>query len=289
MVFHTLKIICFCLVGWSSLLFAFTPLQAGCANAQTHQPVTGFTLEEMEQGEQEMIRLVNAERTKRGLMTYDFDEGLRLMARKHSEDMCRRHYFSHQSPEGKTPQDRKEEYYPKLIGGTGENIHQISVSPGFEEQGYEMKRLISEAHRDLMCSPKHKKNILSKKFTHIGIGFFLTETEMLVTQNFAEEVALSDELLPKIVQNDSIITVKGEVRGKTNLNNLQAYLVIPDPKKECDNYDGTYSIGGYFLPVEKLTERKFKISFSLDKGKGDYELKLGERNYFYSGIKLIKE
>jgi uncharacterized membrane protein required for colicin V production len=65
--------------------------------------------------EQQMLKLVNAERKKRNLKPLVFDDSLKQVARAHSSDMLRRGYFSHRTPEGKDPFDRKQKYFSVIL------------------------------------------------------------------------------------------------------------------------------------------------------------------------------
>ncbi len=105
--------------------------------------------------EQKMLDLVNYERTGRGLEALAMDPRLQDVARAHSRDMFARGYFSHITPEGKSPFDRME------AGGVyffaaGENI---ALAP-----------TVDIAHVGLMNSPGHRANILSTDYHKVGIG-----------------------------------------------------------------------------------------------------------------------
>lgn len=102
-----------------------------------------------------MIDLVNKERTSRGLNTLIFDSRLRDVGRLHSEDMLKRGYFSHYSPEGETVADGAEKFGVEYLV-IGENL---AYAPNLEL-----------AHRGLMNSEGHRANILSPEFNKIGIG-----------------------------------------------------------------------------------------------------------------------
>ena len=105
--------------------------------------------------EQAMIDLVNTERAKAGLKALKFDSKLRDLARYHSEDMFKRGYFSHYSPEGDSAADRASQFgisYQVI----GENL---AYAP-----------TLDLAHQGLMNSPGHRANILSTDYGKIGIG-----------------------------------------------------------------------------------------------------------------------
>ena len=102
-----------------------------------------------------MIDLVNKERTNQGLKALTFDVSLRAVARVHSEDMFKRGYFSHYSPEGGSVVDRaKSQGVDYMV--IGENL---AYAPSLEL-----------AHKGLMNSEGHRANILSPDFNRIGIG-----------------------------------------------------------------------------------------------------------------------
>jgi uncharacterized protein YkwD len=105
--------------------------------------------------EEEMLRLVNKERTSRGLRALVMDEKLREVARAHSKDMFARGYFAHNNPDGKDPFARMDEAGIKFLVA-GENL---ALAPN-----------VALAHEGLMNSPGHRANILTAEFGKIGIG-----------------------------------------------------------------------------------------------------------------------
>ena len=107
------------------------------------------------QSEKYMFALVNKERTSRGLKGLIFDDSLRDVGRSHCEDMFKRGYFSHYTPEGLSPFDRMDQAGIVYIAA-GENIA-LAPNTDISMQG-------------LMNSPGHKANILSISFGKVGIG-----------------------------------------------------------------------------------------------------------------------
>jgi uncharacterized protein YkwD len=105
--------------------------------------------------EAELLRLVNRERTQRGLQPLKADPELTKVARGHSDDMFRRGYFSHYTPEGLDPFDRMKKDGVHFLTG-GENIAITQTLP--------------MAHEGLMNSPGHRANILNPAFGRLGIG-----------------------------------------------------------------------------------------------------------------------
>lgn len=52
------------------------------------------------------LELINGFRGRKGISPVRFDDGMSKVSRSHSEDMTKRNYFSHDTPEGLTPFDR---------------------------------------------------------------------------------------------------------------------------------------------------------------------------------------
>lgn len=120
--------------------------------------------------EAEMLALVNRERLAAGLAPLAADPELTEVARRHSADMFARGYFSHATPEGKSPFDRIREANVRFLAA-GENL---ALAP-----------TVPIAHTGLMNSPGHRANILRPQFGRLGIGILDGGRRgLMVTQNF---------------------------------------------------------------------------------------------------------
>ena len=115
------------------------------------------TQDEIKEYEQEVIRLVNVERTKQGLKELQYDWELARVARYKSEDMRDNNYFSHNSPVYGSPFDMMKNFGINYKAA-GENIAKGQSTP-------------EQVVKAWMNSSGHRANILSTKFTHIGVGY----------------------------------------------------------------------------------------------------------------------
>ena len=120
---------------------------------QLHYKLTNGTVDA--KAEQQMFQLVNQQRVSAGLDPLIFDDSLRDVARAHSNDMFKRGYFSHYTPEGLSPFDRMQKAGINYQYA-GENLA-LAPSTALAMQG-------------LMNSPGHRANILSPNFHKVGIG-----------------------------------------------------------------------------------------------------------------------
>ena len=107
--------------------------------------------------EKRVFELVNRDRAAQGLSVLVYDAEAAAVARAHSEDMCRRGYFSHTNPEGKSPFDRLRAAGLSFSGG-GENIAAGQPSP-------------EAVHTSWMWSPGHRMNILGWFWKRMGVGY----------------------------------------------------------------------------------------------------------------------
>jgi uncharacterized protein YkwD len=149
--------------------------------------------------EQRIHRLINRERERQGLSQLSWDEALARIARGHSQDMSRRRYFSHDTPEGHDLAFRyaQEGYRCAIRVGNvrfigAENILQnnlydsVVVVNGKAAYSWNTEDRIAETTvRGWMDSPGHRRNILTTHWGKEGIGVFIDpDGKIYITQNF---------------------------------------------------------------------------------------------------------
>lgn len=137
---------------------ASTSDQGACSAA--HVTVARNTIDKARDA---TLCLLNRTRARHGLPPLRLNAKLTAAATKHSRDMVRRRYFSHDSPDGRDMLDRVRaaRYVPRNAGYVlGENIGWGS-GPLAEPMS-----LV----RAWMRSPGHRRNILDRRFRDIGIG-----------------------------------------------------------------------------------------------------------------------
>lgn len=107
--------------------------------------------------EEEVVRLVNAERAKNGLKPLIHDWELSRVARYKSQDMKDNNYFSHTSPVYGSPFQMMKKFGISYRTA-GENIARGQATPQAVVNAW-------------MNSSGHRANILNASFTHIGVGY----------------------------------------------------------------------------------------------------------------------
>ena len=129
---------------------------------------------------QRALKLVNRDRKLNGLSTLNADSLLSQAAQLHAEDMLKRNFYAHVTPEGKTPTDRFQAIGGKE--GVGENIMQQK-----ENYGVRLTYGLAEKFQtSWMYSSGHRENILNPIYTHFGYGIAIDPLrgEVYAVQNF---------------------------------------------------------------------------------------------------------
>lgn len=148
----------------------------GSAKANISNSLPNRSLEELSDF---ALILVNRDRELNGLSPLQKDLLITKTAQLHAEDMAKRNYFNHETPEGLSPSDR----YNKLGGlnGIGENI---SFRDG------DVSRLsyaiVEVFQRGLMYSDGHRENLLNPDYTKFGYGIAVDplHRKIYAVQNF---------------------------------------------------------------------------------------------------------
>jgi uncharacterized protein YkwD len=154
--------------------------------------------------ERQIHRLINRERQNRGLAALNWDKKLAAIARNHSLDMAKNHFFSHINLQEEDPDDRGKRQgldEKKQIGpnswaiGLAENIflnnlydkvttttlNGVTVK---KEYAWKTQEEIARTTvQGWMNSPSHRSNILSPQYDRQGIGVAISGKDVYVTDD----------------------------------------------------------------------------------------------------------
>jgi uncharacterized protein YkwD len=118
--------------------------------------------------------LLNHIRVDHGLRPLRAERHLMRAARAHSLDMRRHRYFSHDAPSGRTVSARIHAAGYRRSACIGETIAWGSGSAG------KPRALVAE----LMGSPPHRAEILSRRFREVGVGVAVAHGQAWATVDF---------------------------------------------------------------------------------------------------------
>ncbi|MCS7051264.1 MAG: CAP domain-containing protein, partial [Thermomicrobium sp.] len=107
-----------------------------------------------------LAQVINETRRQYGLAPLSFDPVLTLIAQYRCDDMARRGYFAHVSPDGQTAFD--------LLAATGTPWRFAGET--LQRNNYPLERTAAEAARSHFASPSHRANQLDSRFTHFGVA-----------------------------------------------------------------------------------------------------------------------
>jgi uncharacterized protein YkwD len=111
---------------------------------------------------QQLICLINAERTDRGLRPLRGDGDLAQMARRHSADMVRRTYFSHVTPGGADLGDRV-----RAAGYGSGRAWRAGEALGW---GTGSRATPAALIDEWLASPEHRHILLDPGYRELGVG-----------------------------------------------------------------------------------------------------------------------
>ena len=112
----------------------------------------------------EALRLVNADRKRKGLAPLERDETLERASQEHAEDMARRRYFKHRGRDGRTAFTRYKD-----AGGNPHVTHGENLAACYSCKTPGLAR-VAKMQKRLMNSRGHRSNIMHERFTRFGFG-----------------------------------------------------------------------------------------------------------------------
>ncbi|MFN8577955.1 MAG: CAP domain-containing protein [Candidatus Sericytochromatia bacterium] len=224
----------------------------------------------------------NQERQKFGLNRLEYEDKIAEIARAHSANMAENNFFEHTDLQGLDHGDRISRGYPSLFtSGSAENI------------AYNFGDTEEEAALNLvtawMNSEGHRRNILNSKMTYLGVGVYIKGERIYGTQNFVTPVINleTDLSSPREYGKTSSVSFKF-YNGVINKNDLTVFVKFPDTQSKFYLPDNSYFTGrGKYYP-QWLDDNRFSFSLTLDRGIGDYEIRICEDNYCYDTSFKIK-
>lgn len=168
---------------------------------------------------QEIIRLTNIEREKRGLQPLQEDYRLDNAAEAKAENMYAENYWAHYSPSGKDPWGFINQSGYKF-SVAGENLAKNFYTP-------------EEVVQAWMESPTHRDNLLNSKYVDIGIavaeGEINGQKTILVVQEFGREegyIAVKKESEKTLVTRENPTTVSSLGISKVSEFTIDPYLLM---------------------------------------------------------------
>lgn len=140
----------------------------------------GAASDDLDRLRQRALELVNQARAEHGLPALKPGPTLATAAQAHAEDMLRRRYYAHETPEGKDPRDRYLAAGGSASSLVEENIARCQRCPVPPEAA-----AVESLQRSWMDSPEHRENILAPGIDRLGFGIAGDQDALYAVQDFA--------------------------------------------------------------------------------------------------------
>jgi len=163
-------------LAMASLGVIFVAAVAGRIYLTANRPLSDEQIAGISAEEARILELVNRKRAAAGVAPLKLSGRLAVAARGHSYDMALRHYFSHNSADGVSAEQR--------IRGSGIDYAEMGENIYVDDLP-DPDRLPERAVDGWMGSPGHRKNMLSPGFNETGVGIArAADGSAYITQDF---------------------------------------------------------------------------------------------------------
>lgn len=172
---------------------------------------------------QRMLDEINAARRAYSISAVRLDQLATIVAQRHATDMATHGYFSHWDREGLKPYMRYS-----LAGGyhaISENLSRIKGIPVREAP----QRIIASYLAEQPPNDGHRRTLLDRYATHVGIGIAIKNDWIYVAQEFVRKyVKLLP--LPQFAMLNEKVHLLGKLRRGLKFHNVDVfYEPLPEP------------------------------------------------------------
>lgn len=169
-------------------------------SSPTQQPSSIVQPREIDirQLEKQVFDRINIIRKGNGLHELIWNEDLAIIAKNHSEDMAKRGYFSHYSPEGDGPRERGLKYGFEVCGDVDPNNYSWKTKYYYQKRvlnlgitdnlsfgsGYDVTNIPDIVVDGWLDSTGHRANLMQRMWHISGVGISIIDDSFYVTQTF---------------------------------------------------------------------------------------------------------
>ncbi|MFC0208213.1 CAP domain-containing protein [Chelativorans intermedius] len=164
--------------GRAACLMLLVIACTACAAARPDRPLE--PVGDLQSLRRSALALVNGERARHGLPALRATAPITAAAQAHAEDMARRDFYDHRSPEGRDVADRYRAHGGGLWAIVAENIASCIACQIPREQ-------LRTFHARWMESPGHRRNILDPRLQDFGFGIAAAGGRLYAVQAFVTE------------------------------------------------------------------------------------------------------
>ena len=196
-----------------SFLKTATPFALGLsAIARNQIPIERgrFNENDIPLAREQLLGMVNTERTRAGLNRLALDDLACKVASDHAQDMATRQFLSHWGSDGRKPYQRYS-----FAGGTG--AVQENVSSGDGLQSLTSNAIMKDLHNmhqamidEVRPNDGHRKTILFPQHTHVGFGIALRGHSLRLDELYIARYVEMDSI-PRQAKPKATVSLSGKI------------------------------------------------------------------------------
>ena len=231
--------------------------------------------------ENEIVRLINLERSKSALPPLPVNNRLNSLALYHSDNMAKNNFLSNMDLEGLNSQGRQVKLYPEMVGTVSEAFNKLDILP------FTDKLAAEQIVKNIMSSPDYKRFMLSKDFNAIGVGAVKKGVGVLTTITFADIVAESVNFRDTAKEGEEL-NIQYRILNKAPFSDFQVVIEVPNKNTQVIGEDGKTYLGTVIYSVKDAGNTVVSTKFKADYGKGQYKVSLLYKGkHFQSNVRTI--
>lgn len=276
------------MISRRSFIKVATPFVVGfpaLAQAQKTVQRRKFNDDDLPAAREQLLNLINADRSKAGLSQLQLDDLANKVATEHAQDMATGQFLSHWGSDGRKPYHRFA-----LAGGTDAVQENASAATNIQSLTPEgVSEDLRDMHASMMAEipPRdgHRKTILDPFHTHVGFGLGFNGYNLRLDEIFLARYVRLDPI-PREAKPDSIVLVQGRMLNASHfLNEVDVFF---EPLPTPPEIDWLRAQRAVSLPDDyiQLRPRALAGTKYSDGGLGDFEWERGAK--FRAPVKLNK-
>lgn len=189
----------------------------------------------------QMLHEINRARSKNGVPPVELDEHACAVAQLHAEDMADGEYFSHWDRDGLKPYMRYS-----LAGGYHAVSENLSRTKGIPVERLP-ESIITSYLGEKPPNDGHRRTLLQRHATHVGIGIAMKGGWIYVVQEFVTKV-VNLFPLPQFATLDEQLQILGKLPSGWELHNIDVFY---EPMPSRMSKGELNERGAYGLPDER--------------------------------------
>ncbi len=221
---------------------------------------------------------INKSRRAYGLRPIKLDILASRVANLHCVEMLEYDYMGHWNKKGYKPYHRYA-----FAGGrdhVSENLYMRMTTASFDQSSESVLDMMAEGHRIFMSevapNDGHKRQILRREHTHVGIGYAISNKGFRYAQEFVDRYVKLKPVARKVSLGDTM-TLKGKMLKHVRKNyGPYALIIYYEPVPKQFNYKRQPGSYGDFTNSRYLMVPPWKIKYNRDKS--SFKIKVSFKN-----------